>query len=158
MMREIYPNLFIGDINQCFFNEKEGWAVIHACKSPCHQRALGYKGSLPESHPHYLTFQKGNHLFLNIIDPQQPLFKLPLFTESLNYVEKHISKRKVLIHCNHGLSRSPSLALLYLSKRTKIISDKDFRTAYDEFIRIFREFKPGRGISRYLQDNWDQIL
>ena len=54
-MFEVYPNLFIGTQRDCFDTQIDDWAVIHACKSPCHQRALGYRGSLPKNHPNYLV-------------------------------------------------------------------------------------------------------
>lgn len=130
------------------------WAIVHACKSPCHQRALRYKGSLPKTHPHYLTYEIENHLFLNMIDPPTPLFKPQLFTASLDFIEKHISERKVLIHCNLGLSRAPSIALLYLAKRTDAITNASYKEAIQEFIKLFPRYSPSRGIAIYLLKNW----
>ena len=74
-MIEVSEKLFIGDDRDCLFDERTDWAVIHACKHTCHQNAVGYRGNLPSNHPNYLTFERGNHLFLNIIDPEKPLFK-----------------------------------------------------------------------------------
>lgn len=34
-MFKAYPNLFIGTERECFFTQKDDWAVVHACKSPC---------------------------------------------------------------------------------------------------------------------------
>ncbi len=45
------------------------WAIIHACKSPCHQGAVGYIGNLDRTHPNYLVLESGSDLFLNMIDP-----------------------------------------------------------------------------------------
>ena len=156
-MFEVHARLFIGTERACFFTRRDDWAVIHACKSPCHQKALGYKGSLPNNHPNYLTYERENHLFLNMIDPNEPLFMPPLFLASLDFIEKHISERKVLIHCNEGLSRSPSLALLYLAKRAEIISGKSYGEAVKDFIKLFPSYRPGRGIVLYLQLNWKRL-
>ena len=153
-MLEVYSNLFIGTLRECFFTQRDDWAVIHACKSPCHQRALGYKGNLPKNHPNYLVYENGNHLFLNMIDPSEPLFVPPLFVASLDFIEKHISKRKVLIHCNLGLSRSPSIALLYLAKRAKVINGERYRKAAQDFVKLFPNYQPGRGIALYLAIHW----
>jgi len=153
-MFEVYPNLFIGALRECFFTQRDDWAVIHACKSPCHQRALGYKGNLPRNHPNYLVYENGNHLFLNMIDPSEPLFMPPLFVAALDFIEKHISKRKVLIHCNLGFSRSPSIALLYLAKRAKVISGERYRKATQDFVKLFPNYQPGRGIALYLDIHW----
>jgi hypothetical protein len=156
-MFEVYPNLFIGIERECFFTQRDDWAVIHACKSPCHQRALGYRGSLPKDHPNYLVYERGNHLFLNMIDPNEPLFMPPLFVVSLDFIEQHISKRKVLIHCNEGLSRSPSLALLYLAKRAGVINEKSYGLAVRDFVKLFPSYRPGRGIALYLELHWKKF-
>ena len=123
-MFELYPHLFVGTIEECRLDQTDALAIVHACKSPCHQQVLNYRGSLPENHPNYLVYEKGNHLFLNMIDPPAPLFKAPLFTKSLEFIKRHIREREVLIHCNHGLSRSPSIVLLYLAKRTSAIRNE----------------------------------
>ena len=156
-MFEVYPKLFIGTVRECFFTQREDWAVIHACKSPCHQRALGYKGNLPKNHPNYLIYENGNHLFLNMIDPSEPLFMPPLFIASLDFIEKHIPKRKVLIHCNLGLSRSPSIALLFLAKRVKVINGESYRKAAQDFVKLFTNYQPGRGIALYLGSHWSEF-
>jgi len=156
-MFQVHPNLFVGSENECFYILREDWAVIHACKSPCHQNAVGYRGNLSPRHPNYLTFEVGNHLFLNMIDPPQPLFKPPLFETALDFIEKHISKRKVLIHCNLGLSRAPSIALLYLAKRAKVINGKGYSEAAQDFVKIFPRYQPGRGIALYLSIHWSDF-
>ena len=141
----------------CFYEQKYDWAVIHACKSPCHQRAVGYKGNIPRTHSNYLTYECGNHLFLNIIDPNEPLFMPPIFISSLDFIEKHISKQEILIHCNSGLSRAPSIALLYLAKRAKAIDGESFEKASQDFVKLFPNYRPGRGISLYLYYNWHEF-
>ena len=156
-MFEVYPNLFIGTERECFYTNRDDWAVIHACKSPCHQRALDYRGSLPKDHPNYLIYEHRNHIFLNIIDPNEPLFMPPLFVASLDFIEQHILKRKVLIHCNEGLSRAPSLALLYLAKRAKVINGKSYEMAVRDFIKLFPSYRPRRGIALYLKLQWNEL-
>jgi predicted protein tyrosine phosphatase len=92
-----------------------------------------------------------------MIDPDEPLFMPPLFIASLAFIEKHISNRKVMIHCNEGLSRAPSLALLYLAKRAKVIDDGSYRAAAKDFIKLFRFYQPGRGIALYLELHWKEL-
>ena len=156
-MIEVSENIFIGNDRDCFFDERTDWAVIHACKHTCHQKAVGYRGNLPSNHPNYLTFEKGNHLFLNIIDPEKPYFKPQLFSESISFIEKHIKKRKVLIHCNRGFSRAPSIALLWLAKRTNRIPDDGYQIAFAEFRKIFPMYRPSRGIVIYLSTQWKEF-
>ena len=156
-MIEVYANLFIGGEDDCFYTDREDWAVIHACKSPCHQHVLSYRRSLPQGHPHYLIYERGNHLFLNMIDPDQPLFKPILFTKSLDFIKTQIPRRKVLIHCNLGKSRSASIALLYLAKCVGVISQTNYDEAARDFARLFPDYEPGRGIATYLEAHWSEI-
>jgi hypothetical protein len=153
-MIEVCPNLFVGSEIDCFFYEKPDWAVIHACKSPCHQRIIGYKGSLPQNHPNYLIYEYSSHLFLNIIDPPVPLFKPELFHKSLEFINHHIQTRKVLVHCNNGLSRAPSIALLFLAKRSRKVSNDSYIKAVSDFKKIYSFYQPGRGIATYFSQNW----
>jgi len=140
-MFKIHPNLLIGAQRDCFYEQRGDWAVVHACKSPCHQKVLGYRGSLSRNHPNYLVYENGNHLFLNMIDPSEPLFMPPLFSASLDFIDKHISKCSVLIHCNLGLSRSPSIALLFLAKRVKVINGESYWKAAQDFVKLFANYQ-----------------
>ena len=84
-------------------------------------------------------------------------FKPQLFTESIAFIQKNIENRKVLIHCNQGFSRAPSIALLWLSKKTDIISNDSFQAALIEFRELFPRYQPGRGIVSYLSAMWDKL-
>ena len=157
-MKRVYERLFIGVESECFEN-KVGWAIVHACKSPCHQRAVGYRGSLPSNHPNYLVLERRNNLFLNMIDPTQPLFMMPLFTEFLRFAkEQWESDKNVLIHCNKGESRAPSLALLLLAKEIKSIRSASYDQAREDFIKIYPAYTPGTGIQTYLRNNWEKMI
>ena len=156
-MRQIYDRLFVGDENHCK-HDQDGWATVHACKSPCHQEAVGYRGSLPRNHPNYLVMELGDNLYLNMIDPPKPLFMLPLFTEFLSFAERHWNGgKKLLIHCNMGQSRAPSLGLLFMAKVAGNISNDSFQSAYSDYIAIDPRYGPGQGIQQYLAAHWSEM-
>lgn len=159
-MVEIHKNLFIGSENNCTLNTVNGLAVIHACKYPCHAKAVGYKGNLPKNHPHYLIMERQSHLFLNMVDMEQelhPLFTNPIMQAAMNFIDKNIETNKVLIHCNQGISRSPSIGLLYLAKK-RIISNGKFNDALSEFVKLYPYYQPGKGIALYLAKNWNDLM
>ena len=132
--------------------------MVHACKSPCHQHALGYSKSLPATHPNYLVFERGADLFLNIIDPPLPLFKAPLFAEALRFSQAHAAAgRQLLFHCNQGQSRAPSLALLHLAKNLRWLDAASYEAAAREFVQVYPSYTPGRGIQLYLEEHWDEF-
>ena len=115
-MIKVTDKLFIGTDYDCFHDNKSDWVVVHACKHPCHQTAVGYRGNLQRTHPNYLIFENGSHLFLNMVDMDIPLsheFTEPIVTIALNFIEKQITTKNILVHCNLGQSRSPALVMLY---------------------------------------------
>lgn len=156
-MIEISERLLIGSEADCRVGD-EDWAIVHACKSPCHQRAVGYRGSLSRSHPNYLVLEGANDLYLNIIDPPIPLFMSPLFTSFLEFAICQWERgKKVMIHCNQGESRAPSLALLFLSKYKNEISSESFDAAKQEFQGKYPHYQPGQGIQIYLREKWNEF-
>jgi predicted protein tyrosine phosphatase len=159
-MKEIFKNLFIGTELDCSFTISPDWSIVHACKNPCHVNAVSYKGSLPSTHPNYLVMVKEEHLFLNIVDMENelsPFYTNPIMKSAIAFIEKHIATKKILIHCNQGLSRSPSIALLYLAIKGFIANDS-YTDAVGDFRKMYPVFNPGRGISLYMNNNWGVIM
>jgi hypothetical protein len=97
---DLYPGLSIGDQTACVEATHEV-AVVHACEIPGHQQAVGYQGSLPPDHPHYLMRWCDYDLYLNLIGPPTPLFKLESFKHFLNFAHARavVQKRSLLIYC-----------------------------------------------------------
>lgn len=156
-MQQVHERLYVGSELDCTAAEP-GWRVVHACKSPCHQAAVGYRGSLPPSHPHYLILERDNDLFLNLIDPPVPLFKLETFAAFLRFAhESWLDGQNVLIHCNKGESRAPTLALLLMSKRLGVLPSDSYRAAATPFSQVYPAYSPGTGIQTFLDRNWDEI-
>ena len=115
-------------------------------------------GNLQKTHPNYLVLEQDYDLFLNIIDPPVPLFMPQLFTSFLSFATKHWGEgKRLLIHCNQGESRAPSLALLFLSKSLSVINKTSYQSARKDFEIIYPQYKPGQGIEIYFIKNWDTI-
>ncbi|GAB6142553.1 hypothetical protein JCM14076_32830 [Methylosoma difficile] len=156
-MREVYERVFVSNEFSCRKGNDE-LVVVHACKSPCHQREMGYRGSLPSTHPNYLVKEDMYDLYLNIIDPPAPLFMPPLFISFLAFSNKHWSEgRKNLVHCNQGESRAPSLALLFIAKCRGAISNHSYELAKSDFEAIYPGYNPGNGIRKYFSMNWESL-
>lgn len=136
--------------------------VVHACKS-CHARKLGYKGSLPQAHENYLSVEDGDGLWLNLIDPDKPLFYPQSFEIFLDFVYRH-KREDITIHCDQGRSRAPSLALLARAKIFNDIDTYNYFTAERDFCLDWlknaepgRIFAPGKGIRTFLIENWEKL-
>lgn len=157
-MHPIAPMLFIGDASACRPGSPD-LAVVHACKFPCHQRAVGYTGSLTHDHPHYLALHQPHDLYLNLIDPPVPLFQLESFRHFLAFAANQTSAaRPLLIHCNKGESRSPTLALLHLALQRKTLPGTSFAEAGSAFRALYPAYRPGAGIEQFVSSHWNQLL
>ncbi len=156
-MKESF-GLYIGNDTDCFWDNRNGWSVVHACKHPCHCYAVGYKGNLPSTHPFYLIFRRGSHLVLNLVDMNRldDRFMRPIIMAFYSFMDE-MEGQKILIHCNRGESRAPSLAILYLAKRRNLILDDSFDAAKQSFKKIYPFYNPGQGFNKYLQQHWNSL-
>lgn len=158
-MEEVAQNLYVGDDADCQ-RAPGDWAVVHACKHDCHQKAVGYSGSLDQSHPEYLVAQRETDLYLNIVDMDRQLkheYTEPIVSAALNFIGKHRDAKETLVHCNQGRSRSPALAMLYLAKRANSLPDSDYNSAKQAFLKLYSPYQPGRGVELYLREYWQQL-
>jgi hypothetical protein len=156
-MLMVHDRVYAGDL-ACCSGGPGGKAYVHACKSPCHQKAVGYSGSLPNTHPNYLVLRRGDHLYLNLVDPPVPLFKADSFRAFRAFAaEKWNEGLDLVIHCNQGESRAPSLALLFLAKDAGVIPAETFAAAREAFEVRYPGYNPGRGIVTFLTGSWDSL-
>ena len=157
-MIEVYPNLFIGNQNDYEINPSlfRDWRVVHACKEPYHRNALGYTGrGAPQDSPYYLfLYDKNGHLILNMVDTNSPeFFNDSMINEAVRYcIEGLKNHQRVLIHCNQGESRAPSLALLVL-RRIGFYKDA-FDDAVNSFENKYPLYNPKHGILLYVKNHW----
>lgn len=159
-MQHVAKDIFVGDDSSCRDRERDDFAVVHACKHPCHQAAVGYSGNLPQSHPQYLVYETERDLYLNLVDmdrPQQHQYMQPIVEATFEFIDNHLSDGRVLIHCNQGRSRSPTLALLYLAKRTDVLPSTDYQTAKQAFNQLYPKYEPAGGFESYLPRYWNEL-
>ena len=158
-MIEVSKGVFVANqASGCIRAEVPGKAFVHACKQPCHQRAVGYRGSLLPSHPLYLGMEQGNHLYLNLVDAQVPIFRpgsFPMFRDFAR--RQYRAGSELVIHCNQGESRAPSLALLFLAKDLKVLPADSFDAARLEFEKLYPGYSPGRGIELFMRQHWPTL-
>jgi hypothetical protein len=128
-------------------------ATIHCCKHPCWLTATS-QDNIP---PSYLVYEKGEDLYLNMIDPDVPFFQDSLFVRAALFIDKHLQAgRKVIIHCNQGVSRSPSVALVYMARKG-MLPIASYNIAKTEFEKRFPLYNPGLGIQTYFRNRWEEL-
>ena len=159
-MKEVAENLFVGNMYdyENFVKNQVGWSIVHACKEPYHRQLLGYrtKGA-PKEHPEYFFAERGDRLYLNIVDAPDPAY-IPkvIIDKAIEFIDNKLKLgNKVLIHCNEGMSRSPIIALLYLATTGKY-NGKNFEIAEKEFNEIYPSYNPKTGTRGYAIINWNK--
>ncbi|MEO9058328.1 MAG: dual specificity protein phosphatase family protein [Ktedonobacteraceae bacterium] len=160
-MIEVYPKLFVGNERdyECSVSHQRDWAVVHACKEPYHRQALGYTGrGAPKSDPEYLVAHRGNRLMLNIVDTDNPLFfDKGMINQALDFIDQQrANELKVLVHCNQGESRGPSVTMLYMAARLRVLPADSLESAEQKFKELYASYFPGMGIRGHLRQYWQQ--
>jgi hypothetical protein len=154
---EVLENLFVGSQeDELTVRGLSGWYVIHACKEPYHRQALGYTGrGAPKNHPEYLVAVREGRLILNLVDVDNVAYiPAEIIDAALLAIHQNINSSKVLVHCNQGVSRSPTIALLYMAKFTDRFVSMNSEAATREFQRIYPAYAPAGGIAEYIRLNW----
>lgn len=158
---EVYPNLFVGD-DVAFqkLQGKPGWSFLRCCKEGPggHRQLLGYSTLGAPKGTHYLWAKKGSVLALNLLDLSDPNFiDEGMVNRGLDFIEKRLNAGdKVLVACNQGLSRGPTMAMMYLRR----IGDlpEGYRAAYKIFKTIYHKYDPGAGVQQYAKAHWNQLM
>ena len=156
-------NLYISPLSDLNQRNEDDWVFVHATQT-IHYQLFGWdrKHNKPnKNHSNYIIYEKDNHLSLNWVDGKAFLYNWSgpeTFVKVLNFIDKWIKSRKVLIHCDQGQSRAPTLGLLYLAKRLRTISNESFTLAKKEFVELYySRYTPG-GIGDYVNHKWKEII
>jgi len=154
-------NLYIGTMAELLVTNETEWAFVHATQT-FHYQYFGWDNKLKKPnkyHSYYIVYEHNNHISLNWIFGDAFLYTWSgpdTFIKILDFIDKWIQEKKIFIHSDKGKSRAPTIALLYLAKRAKRLSNESFNRAYDEFINYYPEYFPG-GIGEYVGKKWHEI-
>lgn len=75
---------------------------------------------------------------------------------ALLFIEAKLAEGfKVLVHCNVGESRSPSLALLYGIKKG-LIQGETLEDCEAEFLKLYPAYNPGDGVRGFSAENFER--
>ena len=162
-MTEVHPRLFIGDERDYEMTVKyqEGWWVVHACKDPYHRHLLGYKGrGAPKEHPEYFFARRATRLYLNLVDVANPDYVAKqIIDAAIAFIDEAFREGgRVLVHCNRGESRSPSIGLLYLATRTVVLPKAAFSEAEAHFRQLYPRYSPSAGMRGFLAQYWSEYV
>lgn len=134
---------------------------MHCCKHPFHVEFAGYKGkkSLPADHPDYALKRVGNRMALNLVDmdrfdPSYLDFNRKMLEKAFEFLDEHYNNGdKILIHCNQGESRGPTIGLLYVSRMGEY-NYSNFHDSVESFKIKYPRYSPKANIYKTVESLW----
>ena len=167
-MKKIYNNVDNGSILLCTDQFKynrlkefdpENTNYLLCAKHPFHKELVGYDKNCPKDHYEYLYAYRENEsiLALNMIDANdKKYFSKEMIDEGIDFIDRSLkSGIDVIVVCNKGESRSPSMCLMYLISQGYFISTMSILEVVEEFKKIYPEYNPNYGIYEYVCDYWN---
>lgn len=160
ILEDLHAPIWVGSKEdlQEITRDNRKWAVVHACKT-AHKDKLGYEKSLPASDPNYLVAEDRDDIYLNLVDMERefmPVYTDPIFQKAFNFIQAALMNgQNVLIYCDQGHSRSPSIAMAYLAMNGYFFENSHEKTKA-EFSRLY-DYRPGKGVDLYLKNNWERL-
>ena len=99
------------------------------------------------------------NLYLNLVDGPARYLSTSPFEAFLSFAGRHWSQGcGLLIHCNQGVSRGPSLAMLFLARHSTILPSGSYDEACVVFSsRLLPGYSPGDGIQSFLREHWETL-
>jgi hypothetical protein len=91
-----------------------------------------------------------NEMALNMVDADRiKYFGDEMANAGLDFITERLAEGDpILVHCQMGISRSPSMAFLWMFEHGFL--DDEYRYAKEQFREIYRDWMPGNGIRAYL--------
>jgi hypothetical protein len=161
MYEEIIDHLYVGDdAGYEKLKERDGWSWLRCCKEGPggHRQLLGYDTLGAPKGPDYIWYRKNKHLMaLNIIDLEDPSFiPVSAIEEGIEFIsERRNAGDKVLVACNSGHSRSPSIVMLYLRSIGEL--PQPINRAKRIFKTLYHPYDPAHGVDYRVRELWDEI-
>jgi protein-tyrosine phosphatase len=163
-MKDVAPNLYVGTIGEAHLvrSQQEEWRLVNVAKT-LHYALHGWstRGKYA-NHPYYVIHEEPDYISVNWVDGPAAYFNyqnkgVSVTKQIISFIEKHAQSRKILITCDQGISRSPSIAMIYMAKSLHTISDTSFFEAKKDFLEKYPSYQPGQGISEFLTEHWNEI-
>ena len=144
----VHHGLFVGSAADTY---KFSGSILHCAKEPWFVEAKE-KGFVPLSESYNTVIRIAyNEMSLNLVDAaDKKYFNDVTINPGLEFISERMAEGDaVLVHCNLGISRSPSIALLWMWEHGYL--DKEFRYALPQFKELYPAYQPGNGVWQYLK-------
>ena len=144
----VHEGIFIGngyDADQ----HKFAGSTLHCAKDPWYQQAY-----IPAILPNVKRISY-NEMALNMVDANTIMyFPDQMINAGLDFITERLAEGDpILVHCNMGLSRSPSMVFIWMFEHGFL--DDKFRYAMPQFKELYPSYCPGNGIYAYVKKRCD---
>ena len=168
-MTKIYKHprggaIFVGD-DEDYSSVKDvaHGVFLHCAKHPYHCKMVGYSGNLKPNHTNYACIRKENRMALNLVDMDTfdekylPHYKTML-SKAFHFLDDHVLNwRSVLINCNQGVSRGPTIGMMYVA-RLGAWGFVDFKETVERFRNIYPKYEPSLSMSSIAENLWNEFV
>ena len=148
----VHHGLFVGSAADTY---KFSGSILHCARDPWFVNAAN-NAKICKTNPQpecngTVIRMAYNEMSLNLVDSSNvKYFNDVTIDPGLNFITHRMSEGDaVLVHCNLGISRSPSIALLWMWEHGYL--DKEFRYALPQFKELYPAYQPGNGVWQYLK-------
>lgn len=114
-------------------------------------------------HPDYALKRLGNEMALNLVDmdrfsPTYLDFNRKMFEVAFAFLDEYREKRyKILIHCNQGESRAPTLGMLYVA-RLGAYNYVGFEESVQRLRMVYPQYAPKNNIYQTVAALWQDFV
>lgn len=155
-MKEISPNVFVGgDEDYEKIKNDKSWVALRCAKygPGGHQQTLEYHTlAAPEGENQYWV-ERIRLMSLNLLDLDDPDFvPVEAVQKGLDFIKDHVNDHKVLVACNSGISRGPTMGLMWLKTIGRM--PYAFARAEMHYSAIYPKYSPGTGIRQFARMHW----
>lgn len=157
-MQKVSNNIYIGKAIEAYGLEKNAWSLLGVTNTYHYFVHDWVRGGKYSDDPCYIIHEEPGLMSVNWVDAAARFFDyqgkgVENFKRILDFIEKQ--EKPVFIFCDQGISRSPSVAMVHLAKRLKVIPDT-FSEAIEAFLELYPTYAPG-GIADFLAEKWEEI-
>lgn len=153
-MKEVYSKIYVGDdADYEKVKANPDWRILRCAKDGPggHRETLGYQERSAPKGPDYLFVERPRKLILNMVDSDDPNFYPDsLVDKAVSYISDSVRLgQKILVCCNYGQSRSPSIVFLWLYLNGKLPTE--YHRALRTFRQLYPSYSPSDGIRQYIK-------
>lgn len=158
-MENIIDKIYVGSDADVAESKRRGYSRLTCAKDgpDGHRAMLGYTTLGAPKGDDYLFASRGHWGAMNCIDHQDSDFiPTEMILEALRWAKKEYDAgHTILFHCNHGHSRGPTTALMFMRAIGEM--PYGFNKAVKVFRTLYSEYDPQPGMKNKAHELWKEL-